>query len=67
MRRRKNKTTVSAGLGPLDVVQIVLIILKLIGLIDWSWVAVLIPFWFELCVIVVIVIALFVEYHKNKL
>lgn len=32
-------------MGLLDVIQIVLIILKLTNLISWSWWVVLIPFW----------------------
>lgn len=36
------------GVGIATVVQIVFIILKLVGVIDWSWGIVLIPLWIEL-------------------
>ena len=32
-------------MGLLDVIQVVLIILKLTNLISWSWLVVLIPLW----------------------
>ena len=35
----------SSGLGILAVLQIVFLILKLTGLIDWSWWLVLVPLW----------------------
>ena len=49
----KNK---SVGLGVLDIVQIVFIILKLCKLINWSWWVVLIPFWISLIMIIGILI-----------
>ena len=36
------------GVGIATVVQIVFIILKLVGVIDWPWGIVLIPLWIEL-------------------
>lgn len=51
------------GLGCLGVAQVVLIILKLTNLIDWSWGQVLIPVWIELGVLVILVVALF--FAKN--
>ena len=49
------------GLGIVDVVQIVFIILKLIGVITWSWPVVLIPLWIILGIIAVI-IAIFMSF-----
>ena len=49
----KNK---SVGLGVIDIVQIVFIILKLCKLINWSWWIVLIPFWITLIMIIGILI-----------
>ena len=41
-----NKTTVkSGGIGFTGVLTIVFIVLKLIGIIEWSWVWVLSPLW----------------------
>jgi len=50
----------SGGLGLLEVLTIVFIVLKLCGLISWSWWLVLMPLWIELGVIVVLLIILFV-------
>ena len=52
----KNK---SVGLGVIDIVQIVFIILKLCKLINWSWWIVLIPFWITLIMIIGILIYAF--------
>ena len=49
----KNK---SVGLGVIDIVQIVFIILKLCKLISWSWWVVLIPFWISLIMVIGILI-----------
>lgn len=38
----------SSGLGILAVLQIVFLILKLTGLIDWSWWLVLVPLWVDI-------------------
>lgn len=38
----------SSGMSLLGVLQVVFIVLKLCGLIDWTWKVVLIPLWIEL-------------------
>lgn len=40
----------TSGVGILDVVQIVFIILKLCGVINWSWWVVLLPLWVVLAI-----------------
>lgn len=57
----------TSGLGVLDVVQIILIVLKLTRVIDWSWWVVLIPLWFGLGVVCLFAIAMITEYHKSKI
>lgn len=49
------------GLGVCDVLGIVFIVLKLIGVISWSWWWVLAPFWISLAIVIlcVIIIAIF--------
>ena len=49
------------GLGVCDVLGIVFIVLKLIGVISWSWWWVLAPFWipFALVILCAIIIAIF--------
>ena len=44
----------SGGVGIFTVVGVVFIILKLCGLINWSWVWVLSPFWMPVALILVI-------------
>lgn len=44
------------GLGMVDVLLIVFIVLKLCGLINWSWVWVLSPLWIWFIVFIVLVI-----------
>ena len=46
------------GLGILDVLQIVFIVLKLTNLINWSWPVVLIPLWIGLAMTVFVIICL---------
>lgn len=41
-------TTTSGGVGILTVIQVVFIILKCVGTIDWPWTTVLIPLWIQL-------------------
>ena len=48
----------SKGLGILDVVLIVNIILKLAGVITWSWSVVLWPLWVSIVLIILILIAI---------
>ena len=52
MENNRNYT----GLGFLDILQIVFIVLKLVGVITWSWPVVLIPLWITLGAIAIVVI-----------
>lgn len=38
-------------LGFMDVLQIIFIVLKLVGVINWSWWAVLLPIWISLAIL----------------
>ena len=38
----------SSGLGTLAVLQVVFLVLKLTGLIDWTWWLVLVPLWTDI-------------------
>ena len=55
-----NNTHYSGGLGVLDVVQIVLIILKICGVITAPWHIVLIPLWITLTLIVIYLILIII-------
>ena len=43
-----NENPKSSGLGIVAVLQIVFLILKLTGLIDWTWWLVLVPLWTDI-------------------
>lgn len=43
-----SKESKSSGLGILAVLQVVFFVLKLTGLIDWSWWLVLVPLWTDI-------------------
>ena len=45
-----------SGIGLLDVILVVNIILKLIGVINWSWWVVLWPLWVSIGVVVIVFI-----------
>lgn len=51
MSKQQQQTT-TGGVSTLGVVQIVFIILKLVGVINWSWWAVLIPLWISIVLII---------------
>ncbi len=62
----KNKTN-SSGLSVGTVIQIVLIILKLTNLINWSWYVVLIPLWISAVVLTIeIVLGIIALKKKNN-
>lgn len=50
-----NKNT-GSSLGLLDVILVVNIILKLIGIINWSWWVVLWPLWAGITIIIIFII-----------
>ena len=50
MSSHSSSSSAGGGVSILTVVQIVFIILKCIGTIDWPWTTVLIPTWISLCI-----------------
>ena len=56
----------SSGVGEFGILQIIFIVLKCIGIIDWSWWAVLIPTWIKIAIIVILAfIAVIIEVKDN--
>ena len=47
------------GMGFVGFLQLALIILKLCGVLKWSWWVVLFPLWIELLIVTIILIAVF--------
>ena len=63
----ENNNTVSGGIGFGGVLQIVFIVLKLLGVINWSWVWVLSPLWIGTGLSVVIfIVCLIIVTAFNK-
>lgn len=53
---KENKTTVNGGIGFTGLLQVAFIVLKLIGVINWSWVWVLSPTWIDIILIILAII-----------
>lgn len=51
MSKQQQQTT-TGGVSTLGVVQIVFIILKLVGVIEWSWWLVFMPLWISIVLVV---------------
>lgn len=65
---RNSSNGSSSGLGLCSVLTIVFIVLKLVGVINWSWLWVLSPLWIEIILVIVllIIIALLDRKSRNK-
>ena len=63
-----NNSKGNSGLGLCSVLTIVFVVLKLVGVIDWSWLWVLSPLWINivLTIIFIIIIALINNKRKDK-
>lgn len=59
-----NKST-GTGIGFTGLLQLVFIVLKLCGVIKWSWMWVLSPIWISVALVVVCLVVLFVI-HKHE-
>lgn len=65
MENRKQNTTASGGIGATGLLGIAFIVLKLCGVINWSWWWVLSPYWITFGVVLVgLVIALAITLVK---
>lgn len=64
MNDKKNNTSGSLGLS--GVLGVVFIVLKLVGVIDWSWWWVLSPFWISLTLTVLIVLGICLYYKWDE-
>ena len=63
----ENKTTVKGGIGFIGLLQITFIVLKLVGVIKWSWLWVLSPMWISISLgILITVLVIFVINRLNK-
>lgn len=60
-----NSKSTSTGIGFTGLLQPVFIVLKLCGIIKWSWLWVLSPLWISMVLVVVCLIVLF-GVHKKE-
>lgn len=61
-----NEKTTSGGIGFGSALLLTFIILKLVGVIDWSWWWVLSPIWIPVVLLMAVSILLFVVYRIVK-
>ena len=54
-----NNNNSSGGIGFFGLLTIVFITLKLIGIIDWSWIWVLSPLWISILFLIIIFVILY--------
>lgn len=67
MNNNDNSGAASGGIGFCGLLTIVFIVLKLCGVISWSWVWVLSPLWISFSLVVIIIaITLLVVHFINK-
>ena len=55
-----NKSNGSNGIGFIGLLQLLFIALKLVGVINWSWLWVLSPTWISLIIVVICLIIIFI-------
>lgn len=57
----------AGGVGILGVLLIIFMVLKLVGVINWSWLLVLVPLWIELgAAAVMLIIIAILKLSKRK-
>ena len=70
MSNNENQNTVYSGIGFTGLLTIVFIVLKLLGVISWSWLWVLSPLWIPLALVaipfLIFLVLLLIARAKNK-
>lgn len=56
MKKKDNQVT---GVGFCGLLTIAFIVLKLVGIINWSWVWVLAPIWIPILIVLIVLFVLF--------
>lgn len=54
------------GIGILGLLGIVFVVLKLCKVIDWAWIWVLAPFWIELIISIIVIVAYVIFIRKAR-
>ena len=53
---RKQTVVINKGIGPLSLLGIAFVVMKIMGYITWSWWWVLAPFWIPICLALVLLV-----------
>lgn len=63
-----NRNSSSDGLGLCNILTIVFVVLKSVGVINWSWLWVLCPLWINLLltIVILIIVAIIDANFRNK-
>lgn len=56
----ESSTSSAGGIGFFDALALIFIVLKLVGIIDWSWVWVLSPIWIGWIISLVLIIIIYI-------
>ena len=64
--KEKEKSSNSRGVGFAGLLTIAFIILKLCGVISWSWIWVLSPLWIGITIPIIILICMIIRIKKCK-
>lgn len=62
----ENNENVSSGIGFMGVLQIVFIVLKLVKVINWSWIWVLSPTWIPFSITVICLLIVWIIYKIEE-
>lgn len=60
MESKKKEVTIARGTGPASLLAIAFIVLKLTGVISWSWWWVLAPIWIPIGIALLLILAAFI-------
>lgn len=66
MENNENNVNVSSGIGFTGVLQIVFIVLKLVKVINWSWIWVLSPTWIPLSITIICLLIVWIIYKIEE-
>lgn len=66
MENNENNVNVSSGIDFIGVLQIVFIVLKLIRVINWSWIWVLSPTWIPLSITIICLLIVWIIYKIER-
>ena len=61
-----NRNSSSSGIGICGVLTIVFIVLKLVGVINWSWLWVLCPLWIDILLTIIVLVIITIIDDKTR-